>query len=222
MIGDLLLHMVFVGLAIAVNPVPIIAALVMPATRKPVLDGIVYVVTLVVVMALVGFVILQLLSDVARQGGDTTELVLTAFWTAIGLSFLVAFAVLLVRRPKPGKEREEPGWMRRIERMGPAGAALVGLLLVNYELEIPAMTQVLAADVGWFQGRLALVALVAVACSTPAITVGLYTTLPRQTAAYLGRGKALLTRWNRPILLVVFFAVGAWFAYKGVAGLVAR
>ncbi len=60
--------------------------------------------------------------------------------------------------------------------------------------------------------------LVAVACSTPALAVAAYVMAPRLTAGALQTGKAWLTRYNRPILLLIFFAVGALYTYKGVHG----
>jgi len=218
--GSLYAHMVLSGLAIAINPVPIIAALIMPATRRPITNGLAYIGTLIGVMALVGVVILLLFHGLAASGGGTTHTVLNILWLLIGVAFLVAFLVMLIKRPAPGTEHEEPGWMKRIGQMGPAGAALVGVLLVNYELELPALTGVLAADVARFDAFLALAVLVVVACSTPTATVAAYTAAPQATASLMARGKALLTRFHRPILLLVFGAVGVYYTYKGIAGLV--
>jgi hypothetical protein len=218
-VTTLILHMVISGLAIAINPVPIIAALIMPATRRPVVNGLVYVGTLIAVMALVGVVVLLTLHGVAASGGGTTHTVLNILWLAIGVGFLAAFAIMLAKRPAPGKEHDEPGWMKRIEDMGPAGAAFVGVLLVNYELELPALTTILGADVSKVDAFLALAILVCVACSTPTATVAAYTAAPHATAKVMARGKALLTRYHRPILLLVFGAVGVYYLYKGLAGL---
>ena len=206
------------ALAIAVNPVPVIAALVMPATRRPRANGAAYVTALVGVMGAVGVVVLSLFRGLASSGGGTTDRVLQFLWLAIGIGFLVAFAVVLVRRPAPGRRGDEPSWMRRIEAMGPAGAALVGLLLVNYELELPALSDILGSGASRPIAFVSLLVLVAVACSTPALTVAAYIAAPRLTRGALAAGKAWLTRYNRPILLVFFLAVGIFYTYKGMRG----
>jgi len=100
--------------AIAVNPVPIIAALVMPATRRPRACGVAYICALVGVMAGVGVVVLGLFQGLASAGGGTSHEVFEWIRLAIGVGFLVAFTVILVRRPAPGHESDEPSWMRRI------------------------------------------------------------------------------------------------------------
>ena len=206
------------ALAIAVNPVPVIAALVMPATRRPRADGVAYIAALVGVMGALGAVVLGLFQGLANSGGSTRTRCSSGSGSPIGVGFLIAFAVMLVRRPAPGHEADEPGWMRRIQGTGPAGAALVGVLLVNYELELPALSDILNSGASLPHAFAALLVLVAVACSTPALAVAAYVMAPRLTAGALQIGKAWLTRHNRPILLLIFFAVGALYTYKGVHG----
>lgn len=203
-------------MAIAVNPVPIIAALVMPATRRPRACGVAYICALVGVMAGVGVVVLGLFQGLASAGGGTSHEVFEWIRLAIGVGFLVAFTVILVRRPAPGHESDEPSWMRRIGEMGPAGAALVGVLLVNYELEMPALSDIVDSGASRPHAMAALFVLVAVACSTPALTVAAYLAAPGLTGGALRTGKTWLTRYNRPILLLIFVAVGVFYTYRGV------
>lgn len=203
-------------MAIAVNPVPIIAALVMPATRRPRACGVAYICALVGVMAGVGVVVLGLFQGLASAGGGTSHEVFEWIRLAIGVGFLVAFTVILVRRPAPGHESDEPSWMRRIGEMGPAGAALVGVLLVNYELEMPALSDIVDSGASRPHAMAALFVLVAVACSTPALTVVAYLAAPGLTGGALRTGKTWLTRYNRPILLLIFVAVGVFYTYRGV------
>ena len=169
-------------------------------------------------MGAFGVVVLSLFQGLANSGGRTTDEVLELVWLAIGVGFLTAFMVILLKRPLPGHEADEPSWMRRIERMGPAGAALVGVMLVNYELELPALSDILDSGASRPHAFAALLVLVAVACSTPALAVGAYLLAPRLTGGALKTGKAWLTRYNRPILLLIFIAVGVLYTYKGVRG----
>jgi Sap, sulfolipid-1-addressing protein len=216
-----ILHALPAAVAIAVNPVPVIAALVMPTTRRPYACSVAYVVALVGVMAAFGLIVLSLLQGLASSGSGTSHEVFEWIWLAIGVGFLAAFAVILVKRPAAGHEADEPSWMRRIEGMGPAGAALVGVMLVNYELEMPALSDILDSGASRPHAFAALLVLVLVACSTPALTVLAYIAAPRLTGGALQTGKAWLTRYNRPILLVIFIAVGVFYTYKGVRGVLA-
>jgi len=216
-----ILHLLPAAVAIAVNPVPIIAALVMPTTRRPRACCVAYVVALVGVMAAFGIVVLALFQGLASSGGGITHEVLEWLWLAVGVGFLAAFAVILIKRPAPGHEADEPSWLRRIERMGPAGAALVGVMLVNYELELPALSDVLDSGASQPHAFAALFVLVGIACSTPALAVAAYLLAPRLTGGALQAGKVWLTRHNRPILLLIFIAVGVLYTYKGVRGVLA-
>jgi hypothetical protein len=213
-----ILHILPIALAIAVNPVPVIAALVMPATRRPRANGLAYIGALIGVMGLVGVVVVAAFGGLVTSGRGAAHEALEFLWLAVGLGFLIAFAVILAKRPRDVRAGDEPTWMRRIGRMGPAGAVLVGIMLVNYELELPALSDILGASASRSHAFVAVAVLVLVACSTPALTVATYLVAPGLTAAALGRAKAWLVRHNRPILLLIFIAVGILYTYKGVRG----
>jgi len=215
----LLLQILPVAVAIAVNPVPIIAAIVMTATERPVVNGIAYLTTLTGVSFGFGAVVLTLFHGASLGSGTRTGHLILVLWLVFGLGFLAAFAVLLLRRPKPGDKDREPGWMRWIGRLGPLGAALVGVMLVNYEMESPALSDILASGVSRAVALGALAVFVAVAVSTSAIPVLAYIVAPGPVGGFLGRAKAWLARYHRPILMVAFAAIGVLYTFKGVSGL---
>ena len=127
--GHLLLQILPVAVAIAINPVPIIAAIVMTATEKPVANGIAYLTALTAVSFGFGAAVLTLFHGTALGSGTRTGHLILVLWLVFGLAFLAACIVLLVRRPKPGEKEREPGWMRWIGRLGPLGAAVVGVIV---------------------------------------------------------------------------------------------
>jgi hypothetical protein len=217
--GHLLLQILPVALAIAVNPVPIIAAIVMTATERPLANGIAYLSALIAVSYGFGAAVLVLFQGAALGAGTRSGHVVLVLWLLFGLAFLAAFVVLLARRPRPGQAGREPGWMRWIGRLGPFGAALVGVMLVNYEMEAPALSDILAADVTRAAEFAALALFVAVAVSTSVVPVVAYSAAPGPVGAFLERAKAGLARYHRPILMVTFAAIGAFYTFKGVAGL---
>jgi hypothetical protein len=217
--GRLLLQILPVAVAIAVNPVPIIAAIVMTATARPVSNGVAYLAALIGVSYAFGAVILLLFRGTALGAGTRTGHVILVLWLAVGLAFLAAFVVLLVRRPQPGDAGREPGWMRWIGRLGPLGAAVVGVMLVNYEMEGPAISDILASQVTRAAAFAALALFVAVAVSTSVAPVVAYIAAPGPVGAFLSRLKGWLARYNRPILMVVFAAIGLFYTLKGTVGL---
>lgn len=211
-----LLQILPVAVAITVNPVPIIAALLMTATRRPVLNGLTYVVVLALIMAVLGTVVLLLFHDAAfTSGGDVAYLIRVA-WLLVGLGFLAAFLVLWLRKPAPDAGEHEPRWMRIITAMGPGGAAGVGLLLVNYEMQAPAMMDILGGDLSRTDAFVALAVFVAVACSIPVAIVLASIAARRRVALAMLRAKAWLTVHQRPILLILFGAIGTIYTTKGI------
>ena len=94
------------------------------------------------------------------------------------------------------------------------------MLLVNYQMQSPAMVDILGADVTRAQAFAALSAFIAVACALPVlIVVGALISRDR-VALSVDRARAWLAHYDRPVLLVLFAAIGAVYTAKGVVALV--
>ncbi len=215
---SLLLQILPVAIIITINPVPMLAALVVSTTRRPQVCGLAYVVTLVGGMALFGTLVLVVFGgSLVTSSGASTPFVRWA-WLLIGLAFLAAFAVLLVRRPRRAGAAQ-PRWMSLVAGMGPLGAVVVGVLLVNYEMQTPAMLDILAAGVTAAQAAAALALFVVLACALPVAIVAAVLGAHRSRAVDVDRAKAWVARYNRPVLLVLFAVVGAVYSTKGLLSL---
>ena len=110
--------------------------------------------------------------------------------------------------------------MALIDRLGPAGAAVVGILLVNYEMQAPALADILHARVSLVEAFVALAVFIAIAVSTPAVPLVLSIAAPDRVAGAMGSVKTWLTVRQRPILLVVFGVVGALYTGKGLLAVI--
>lgn len=219
-LSALLLQILPVAVAITINPVPITAALIMPATRRPAANGVAYCATLAIVMAAFGAALLLLLHGVAPAGGGRIDLLVHIAWLLVGLGFLSAFAVMVARKPAPDGRAREPRWMRKIEGLGPAGAAVVGLLLVNYEMEAPALMDILGAGVPRSEAFFALAVFIAVGCSLPVLLVVASIVARRRVASAMEKAKSWLAVHDRPILLALFGVIGVLYTVKGLFALV--
>ncbi len=218
--GLLLLQIMPVAVGIAINPVPIIAALVIAGTRRPMVNGAAFVITLVIVMALFGGAVLVLVPSGSVGAGGSAAGYIVLAWLVVGLGFLTAFLVLALRKPVSERRDREPRWMRLIGRMGPAGAAVVGVLLVNYEMESPALADILHAHLSRIEGFAALAVFIVIASSTPAVPLIAAIAAPGRTTAAMDQVKTWLARHNRPILLGVFGVVGALYTGKGLLAVI--
>lgn len=216
---SLLVQILPIAVAIAVEPLCIIAALIMPATNRPAANSFAYVAALIGVMLAYGAAVLLVFQHHAIAGGARTDDVVQMLWLLIGLGFLSAFAVILIRRPPAGRARHESRWAGWVEKMGPAGAGAVGLFLVNWEMETPALTEILKARVSLATALASLLVFTAVAVSTSVAPLAAYLAAPARVGGMLSAGKGWLSRHERVLLLVLFCLVGAVYTYKGAAAL---
>lgn len=217
--GQVFLHVLPIAIAIALEPICVLAALVMTATDRPVADSLAYLGALAGVMLGYGAAVLLLLQHHAIAGGPATDDLVQLLWLLIGVGFLTAFVVMLLRRPRKDAEAREAVWTRRISATGPLGAAAVGLFLVNWEMETPALTVILKSRVSTAEALVTLVLFTLVAISTSVVPVTLYAASPGGVAGTLDRLKGWLGRHERPIMLGLFLIVGAAFTWVGGAAL---
>ena len=217
--SQLILHILPIAVVIALEPVCVLAALVMTATTRPLADSLAYLGALAGVMLGYGLAVLLLLQHHAIAAGDGADDAVQALWLLVGVGFLVAFAVVLLRRPRESAEQREAVWTRRISATGPLGAAAVGLFLVNWEMETPALAVILKSRVPTGEAIAALVLFTAVALSTSAVPVTAYLAAPAGVGRRLDRAKAWLGRRERPILLCLLLLVGVAFSWSGGRGL---
>lgn len=216
---SLLIRILPIAVAIALEPICVIAALVMTGTDRPLANSFAYLGALIGVMLGYGALVLLALQHHAVAAGSRTDDIVQALWLLIGLGFLVAFLVMLVRRPRATESERESRWVRLITRMGPLGAAAAGLFLVNWEMETPALTVILRSRVSTPAALLALVLFTAVAVSTSAVPLAAYLSAPDKVEGGLAGVKAWLSRHERRIVLALFLVIGAAFTVLGGAAL---
>ena len=107
-----------IAVAIALEPVCVLAALVMTGTSRPLADSFAYLAALAGVMLGYGAAVLLVLQHHAIAGELRTDDIVQVLWLLIGMGFLAAFVVVLVRRPRATVEEGEPRWRRLTAERG--------------------------------------------------------------------------------------------------------
>jgi hypothetical protein len=110
--------------------------------------------------------------------------------------------------------------MSWIGQMGPIGAAGAGLFLVNWEMETPALAEILRARQPLATDLGVLGAFTALAVCTSAAPLLVYLVAPGRTTATHLVIKGWLLRHERPLLVAVCCAVGALFVTRGASALI--
>ncbi len=213
--NQLITSLILPALAIAVNPVPIIAVVTLLATDHGKRNGFAFLVSLLVVMFTVAGLTIFVFGSKSSQSSATTGQ--AAAQTLFGVIFLALFAAQW--RAKPAETNEPPGWMRLIDKAGLTAAVVMALALTNYALLSAGAGTIRKAGVGTTQEAGALVFFVLLAVSTIIVPLVLYLVRPVWARKELGRLQAWLTQHNRIILMIVFGFMGALFTAQGVANL---
>jgi hypothetical protein len=203
------------ALAIAVNPVPIVAVVTLLAGDHGRRNAFTFLTAMVIVMLTLGVLTIFVLgSESARSSATTAQ---AAAQTLFGVVFLALFVAQW--RARPRRTDEKPGWMRLIDKAGLSAAVVLAFALTNYALLSAGAGEIRAATLSASQQAAALAFFVAVAVSTVATPLALYLVRPAWAREQLGRLQSWLTRYDRAILMIVFGLMGALFTAQGVANL---
>ena len=212
--SHLLVSLLVPALAIAVNPVPVIAAVTLLMTHRGRRDTAVFLATLVAVMAADGLVTLFVIGQDSTSTSSTLHGVMQL---ALGLVFVGLFVTQW--RGKPASPGEEPGWMKLMNRAGLGAAAVLGLALTNYALLSAGVSTIRQAGLDSSEQLAALAFFIAVSVSTVVATLIVFLVRPRWAAVQLARLKTWLMKHSRVIILAVFGLMGALFITQGAATL---
>ena len=210
--NGVLVSLLVPALAIAVNPVPIIAAVTLLMTDHGRRNTATVLAALIAIMLADGLLTLFLLGS---QSSGSQSAAHGGIQLVFGLVFVAIFVVQW--RSKPVPPGEEPSWMKLMNKAGFGAAVVLGLALTNYALLSAGMSTIRKAGLSTQQETAALVFFVVVSVSTVAATLIVFLVRPDWATEKLTRMKAWLTKHSRVILMVVFGLMGALFCAQGLS-----
>jgi hypothetical protein len=218
-VDSLVVTLVLVGIVIAVEPLPVIGFILVLSTTRGRANGVGFVLGWVATMAAIAAGVVALAGTWDPGGGGSKQQLGYGLQLAGGLALLAVWWVRR-RRPAPTARPEPAGWMRRIDRLRPPGAAFVGFLLQPWPLTAAAMGAILHAGVGVTAGVAAAVVFVAISTSG-LLAMLAYELLARESArARLDALRSWLESHRGPAITLVAGVAGAWLAIAGLIGLV--
>jgi hypothetical protein len=213
--SELLSSLLVPALAIAVNPVPIIASVTLLSTLHGKRNALYFIATMVILMLAIGSVVIFI---VGQSTSSSTSSGGAAVTTAFGLIFL---AVAVQQwRTKPVKGRD-PGWMKALDKAGLVAGVVLGVSLTNYALLISGVEKIVKSGLSSSVQTSALIVFTLIATSTIILPLVIYLVRPVWARDVLGRFRDWLMLHNRVILITVFGLMGLLFTVQGVIGLLA-
>ena len=219
-IGDILP----LALAVAICPLPIIAVILMlfsdGARAKSLAFLLGWVVGIVVAMTvLISVASTQSLST----GGAPSD---TSSWIKLilGLLLVVAAAGQWRKRPTPGEEPTMPGWMAKIDTLGPLGAIGLGILLSALNpksllLIAGGAVTIVQADLSSTDTAIVVGVFTLIAASTVAIPALGYLFFGDKIQPALNEAKAWLSMHNAAVMSVLLLVIGVTLFGKGLGAL---
>ena len=203
------------ALAIAVNPVPIMACVTLLSTAHGKRNALYFIATMWLIMLGVGSVLIFIAGSSASSSTSTGGAGVQA---AFGLIFLAIAVQQWRSKPEEGKD---PGWMKALDKAGLVAGVTLGVSLTNYALLTSAVGTIVKSGLSTSVQFSALVFFTIIATCTIILPLIIYLVRPVWARDKLGRLRDWLMLHNRVILIAVFGLMGLLFTVQGVIGLLA-
>ena len=221
--GEALGNVLPLAVAVAVFPIPIIAAVVVIGTERGRAKGFAFVLAWFIGLVTVGGIALALADalDASNSGKPAT-------WVAVGLLLLGMLLVWLavkqwLGRPRPGEEPAVPGWMRKVDEFGAGKAALTGFTLSGLNPKNVLLVAAAALEIAEFglpgdQQLLALLVFVVIASAGVLTPLVLSVVLGARSGELLERIRGWMSQNNAVIMAVLLLLIGAKLIGDSISG----
>jgi Sap, sulfolipid-1-addressing protein len=203
------LNLMIIGLAITLEPVTIVAFILILAADKGTRKGLAFILGWLACLVVVIAVVVLVTGGKPPQphtAPSTGALVVKA---ALGV-VLILFAVR--RRRRIGRPRKPPTWMARLDRLSPWAAAGLGVFLQPWTLVAAGAATVVQAKLSTAGDYLTLV-LFCLLATASFLAMELYAAFaPAAAAARLGQMRAWIDSHRDQAIIVGSLVVGFWLA----------
>lgn len=209
----MVLDLLLIGLAIALEPLPLTAFILALSAEKGVWKGLAFILGwLACLVAVIAVVLLATGNNPPRpQTGPSTALI------AVKLALGVALILVAVRQRRRMKlPRKRPAWMARLDRLSPWSAAALAAFLQPWTLVAAGAATVAQAQLSGAGSYVALVLFCLLATSAY-LYLELYATFAAARAgARLKRLRDWLDSHQDQVIILVCLLLGFWLAGKSI------
>ncbi|MFE1307633.1 GAP family protein [Streptomyces sp. NPDC058755] len=223
--GEVLGDVLGLAAGVAVSPLPIIAIIIVLATPRGRVNGLVFAAGWVVGLSALGAVMLV----IGGRGNSTTH-GQPADWVgalklALGVALALFGAKLWRHRPTDVTQAQLPKWMAAIDRFTPAKIFLLALLLSAGNLKNAPLTIAAAATISSsglpVAEQIAALAIFVFIASVGLLTpLGVFLVMGERAKNMLGNWKEWAARHNTAVMAVLFFVFGLKVLGDGIGVLV--
>jgi len=210
------LDLILIGLAIALEPIPLTTFIVVLAAKGGVRKGAGFIFGWLLSLAAVIAATVLITGNAPPKPNSPPSLAALAAKTAIGAA-LVLIAVRQRRRMgKPKKPKKPPKWQSGIDHMSPWYAIGLGPLTQPWGLVAAGVTVIVNSKISSWQSYLALFLFCVISSSTY-LGMEIYAGVrPDQTQAFLARLRAWIDSHTDQVIIVVSLGLGFWLIGKSI------
>ena len=207
----LVLDLMLIGLAVALDPLPLTAFLIVLPSERGALKGAAFVFGWLVSLAVVVAVTVAATGDNPPKPATVPSLAALAIKIVLGL-ILVRIAVRHIRaRKQPKAPKKPPKWQAHVDSMSPWFAMALAPTLQPWVLIGIGASTVVEAKLSSWQSFLAL-ALYCVLASSSYLAMEIYAVVrPAQSQALLARCKTWIDSHIDQAIIVGSLLIGLWF-----------
>jgi threonine/homoserine/homoserine lactone efflux protein len=207
------------AIGIAISPIPIASVILMLFSGRARSNSVAFLVAWIVGIATVTTVVL-LIPGLGADGGEPSD---TTGWIKLGLGVLLLLAGIRQWSSRPGGDEEPsvPGWMERIDSLGPGAAFGLGFLLSalnpkNLLLAAAAGASIAALELSGGEAAVSVIVFTVIAALTVAVPVIGYLIAGNRLDHSLDAAKAWLIGNNAAVMAVLFVVFGASLIGDGI------
>jgi hypothetical protein len=211
------LDLVIIGLAITLEPLTLIAFILILAARKGIWKGLAFILGFMVsVIAVIAAVLLTTGGEPPRQHTAPS----TAVLVVKALLGVLLIWIGLRQRHRRGRPRKPPTWMARLDHMSPAAAVGFGAFMVPWSLVAIGAATVVQAKLSTLGDWLVLVLFFLLATSA-FLVMELYAAFsPGAAQARLGRVRTWIDAHTDQAIIVGALALGCFLLADSIVLLV--
>jgi hypothetical protein len=209
-----ILDLIFIGLAITLEPVPLTAFILVLASERGVRKGAAFVLGWLLSLAVVIALTVLATDDTPPAPSTAPSLVVLAVKIAIGVGLLLVALRQYRRMGKPKKPRKTPRWQLGIDKMSPLYAVGLAALVQPWPLVAAGAATIVEAKLSSLAdyGSLALFCLVA---TSSILSLEVHAGFrPERSRALLGRLRDWINTHRDQVIIIVSVLLGFWLIGK--------
>jgi Sap, sulfolipid-1-addressing protein len=202
------LDLVIIGLAITLEPITLVAFILILAAEQGTRKGLAFILGWLAVLVVVIAVVVLVTGGKPPQPSTAPSTAALVVKAVLGV-VLILFGI---QRRRSGRPRKPPTWMARLDRLSPWAAAGLGVFLQPWALVAAGAATVVQAKLSSAGDYLTLVLFCLLATSS-FLAMELYAAFaPAAASARLGQVRAWIDDHKDQAIIVASLVVGFWLA----------